>query len=92
MNLKLKRFLDEYIKSNTKFDKVNVFPLMCGVGKTTYFRYLISDAIRERFGLIVITDRLDNLNKMTNSDIDDEFNRFIKDNSSKIVVLSMLIR
>lgn len=61
---------------------------MCGVGKTTYLRYLISDAIREQFGLIIITDRLDNLNGITISEIDEEFNRFINDNLKKIAVLS----
>lgn len=85
---KLKRFLDGYIKSNSKFDKVNVFPLMCGVGKSTYLRYLISDAIRDRFGLIIITDRIDNLRKIATSEIDSDFNRFITDNSSKIAILS----
>lgn len=87
MNNKLKIFLDGYIKSNAKYDRVNVFPLMCGVGKTTYLRYLISDAIREQFGLIVITDRLDNLNRIITSEIDEEFNEFIKDNSNKVTML-----
>lgn len=88
MNTKLKRFLDGYIKSNSKFDLANVFPLMCGVGKTTYLRYLISDALHERFGLIIITDRLDNLNSITTSNVDDGFNRLVHDNADKIAMLS----
>lgn len=39
-------------------------------------------------GLIIITDRIDNLRKIATSEIDSDFNRFITDNSSKIAILS----
>lgn len=88
MTNKLKMFLDSYIKSDTRYDKINVFPLMCGTGKSTYLRYLISDAVREGLWIIIITDRIDNLGNLITSAEDQEFNDFIQANQDKIALLT----
>lgn len=65
----LKIFLDHHLNQSTN-DRVAVFPIRCGIGKSKYVNYLISDYIRNRIsdtihnnsdGLIIVTDSIDRM-------------------------------
>ena len=54
----LKTFLDHHLIQSTN-GRVAVFPIRCGIGKSTYIKYAIADAIRAGdHGLIIVTDSL----------------------------------
>lgn len=64
----LKTFLDEQLQHGSNHH-ITVFPLRCGIGKSTYIRYTISDTLQNgRSGLIVITDAIDRLHEYVNAD------------------------
>lgn len=73
---KLRTFLDNYIDQS--YDGgITVFPLRCGVGKSTYINYRISDYLRHKIsdtirnkpdGLIVITDSIDRMKEYLHDD------------------------
>lgn len=66
---KLKTFLDNYINQSSE-NSITVFPLRCGIGKSTYINYKLSDYLRYRIsdtignksdGLIIITDSIERM-------------------------------
>ena len=68
---KLKSFLDEHIYSTTTTDKITVFPIQCGVGKSTYIKYLIADTLQHgNDGLIIVTDEIDRMKDYATSNDD----------------------
>lgn len=64
----LKTFLDDHLQHGSN-DHVTVFPLRCGIGKSTYIRHKIAETLQHRkSGLIVITDEIDRLHEYVNAD------------------------
>ena len=92
MNIELKNFLDKHIKADTNADKIlSVFPIPCGIGKSQYVTYLLSDALINNYGLIVITDTINRLNKYVTESYDDESEvliNYIQRNKDKISILT----
>lgn len=78
---KLKVFLNQHINQcNNGY--VNVFPIRCGIGKSTYVKHLISDVIRSGdHGLIIVTDSIIRMGKYV-------ADKFFQDNIDKIAVLT----
>ena len=87
MNNKLKKFLDIYLSENTDNKTIKVFPLPCGVGKSEYIKYLISDALNNCYGLIVITDEVERLNSYIVAQ-DEQLTEYIERNRHRISILS----
>ena len=81
----LKKFLDKHIDNATNTSVIDVFPLPCGIGKSTYLKHKISDCLNSNKGLIVVTDSLDRLNDYVN---DDELSAYISRNANRIVILT----
>ena len=91
MDIKLKKFLDNHIKNDTDTDKITVLPLPCGIGKSQYITYLLSDALINNYGLIVVTDTINRLNKYVTTSYDDESEiliNYIQRNKDKISILT----
>ena len=91
MNTELKQFLDNHIKNDTDTDKITVLPLPCGIGKSQYIQYLLSDALINNYGLIVVTDTINRLNKYVTTSYDDESEiliNYIQRNKDKISILT----
>lgn len=85
---KLKKFLDEHISQSKDTSKADLFPIPCGVGKSKYIRYAISDHINANKGLIVVTDSIDRLNKYIGDYDDEELSNYIDRNRYRIAVLT----
>lgn len=88
MNKKLKQYLDKHIQEDTDTNTISVFPLPCGVGKSEYIKYLIADALINKYGLIVVTDAVDRLNSYTNSKQNEQLAEYINRNRNSISILS----
>lgn len=88
MNQKLKQFIDKHIHEDTDTNKISVFPLPCGVGKSEYIKYLIADALINRYGLIVVTDVIDRLNGYMVSHQDEQLTKYINRNEKQISILN----
>lgn len=90
MDIELKNFIDQYIKADTDTAKITVLPLPCGVGKSQYITYLLSDALIRNYGLIVVTDTIERLNKYVSACYDDDGDliNYIQRNSDKISILT----
>lgn len=86
--MELKEFLDHYITESTDTNLIDVFPLRCGIGKTTYIKYAISDALRNGRGLIVITDSVDRMQEYTRNQTDDDLTEYVSKNIKKIAILN----
>lgn len=84
----LKNFLDEHIDNSSDTSKVDLFPIPCGMGKSKYIRYKISDWINANQGLIVVTDSIDRLNNYVGDSDDEELSKYISRNRYKISVLT----
>lgn len=80
--------MDAKIAESTDTNYIDVFPLRCGIGKTTYIKYAISDALRSGRGLIVITDSVDRMQEYTRNQTDDDLSEYVGKNRRKIVILN----
>ena len=77
----LKTFLDEQLQHGSN-NHLTVFPLRCGIGKSTYVRHKIAETLqRGTSGLIVITDAIDRLHEYINAD-------YLERNRDKIALLT----
>lgn len=77
----LKMFLDHHLNQRTN-GRVTVFPIRCGIGKSTYIKYAIADTIRSGdHGLIIVTDSLTRMEEYTQDD-------FLQRNINKIAILN----
>ena len=86
MNTNLRKFLDKHITGDNP-GTVKVFPLPCGVGKSEYIKYLISDALNKNYGLIVVTDEVERLNSYTAAQ-DEQLTEYIQRNIHRISILN----
>ena len=88
-NIELNAFLDQHLSSSRDTTTVDVFPLMCGLGKSSYIRHAIMKALLDGTGLIVITDKIAGLKDYTHSDREDEreLNEYLLTNRNHIAVL-----
>ena len=58
--IRLTKFLDSYLNHSTDTMCIDVFPLRCGIGKSTYITHKISEVLTNvNDGLIVVTDSVD---------------------------------
>ena len=87
MNKSLRRFLDKHINGVSCAETLKVFPLPCGVGKSEYIKYLISDALNKNYGLIVVTDEVERLNSYTAAQ-DEQLTEYIQRNINRISILN----
>ena len=87
MNTNLRKFLDKHINGVSCTETLKVFPLPCGVGKSEYIKYLISDALNKNYGLIVVTDEVERLNSYTAAQ-DEQLTEYIQRNIHRISILS----
>lgn len=81
-------FLDEHInKPVTDYNSIDVFPLMCGMGKSRYITQLISDRLtgRDNSGLIIVTDSVDRLNNYVAGDM---LTEYISRNRERLAILN----
>lgn len=83
----LKAFLDDHIEQSTDTNTIDVFSIPCGMGKSQYIKYKISDCLNDGTGLIVVTDSIDRLNNYVNDD-DAGLTQFVQRNKSKISILT----
>lgn len=83
----LKAFLDAHIEQSTDTNTIDVFSIPCGIGKSRYIKYQISDCLNDGTGLIVVTDSVDRLNNYVNDD-DAGLTQFVQRNKSKISILT----
>ncbi len=88
MNEKLKKFLDKNISEDNDTSKISVFAIPCGVGKSEYITYLLADALKNNYGLIVVTDMLDRLSQYANNQKNEQLTEYINRNISKITLLN----
>lgn len=88
MNPELKRLLDRYMSEDTDTNRVTVFPLPCGTGKSEYITYLLADALQNNYGLIVVTDEIDRLNDYVTNEQTEQLTKYIKRNINRISILS----
>ena len=87
MNTNLRKFLDKHISGVSRAGMLKVFPLPCGVGKSEYIKYLISDALNKNYGLIVVTDEVERLNSYTAAQ-DEQLTEYIQRNIHRISILN----
>lgn len=85
MNDKLNQFLDEHIKPSSNINVVDVFPIRCGIGKSTYIKYRLFKALSTNEKLIVVTDQIERLKEYVSSD---ELAEYIKRNRNKLTLLT----
>lgn len=83
----LKKFIDKHIKNSTNQGTLDVFPLGCGVGKSQYIKYKISDCLNDGTGIIIVTDSVNRLNDYISTDNDD-LTAYISRNKTKIAILN----
>ena len=83
----LKKFVDKHIKNSTNQGTLDVFPLGCGVGKSQYIKYKISDCLNDGTGIIIVTDSVNRLNDYIGTDNDD-LTAYISRNKTKIAILN----
>ena len=84
----LKPFLDGYIEKSTNTGKIDVFGIPCGLGKSKYIKYLISDYINHNQGLVVVTDSIERLSAYTKDNTDEDLSAYIQRNRNKIALLT----
>lgn len=85
MNNKLNQFLDGQIKPSDNVNIVDVFPIRCGLGKSTYIKYRLYQALLTNEKLIVVTDEIDRLKDyITGGDLIE----YIKRNQNKLTLLT----
>ena len=58
---KLGTFISQNIETNAAENKLLTFPLSCGIGKSSYIRYMIAEHLTRNEGLIVVTDTITGL-------------------------------
>ena len=82
-------FLDDYLATSRDMSTVDVFPLTCGLGKSSYIRRAIAQAIDNGDGLIVVTDRIEGLQDYTHTDREDEkeLNDYLLEHKEQIALL-----
>lgn len=85
MNNKLNQFLDAHIKPSSNTNIVDVFPIRCGLGKSTYIKYRLYQALLTNEGLIIVTDEID---RLKNYIIDNDLIEYIKRNQNKLTLLT----
>lgn len=88
MNQQLKDFLDNSITTHTDHTKATVLPIPCGIGKSTWVKYAIADALNSEQGLIVVTDSVDRLTSYTNTDGQADLAEYIDRNRDKFEILT----
>ncbi len=88
MNTELKQFIDRHMEKDTDTNKLSVFPLPCGVGKSEYIKYLLADAIQNNKGLIVVTDSVERLNDYVLNSQDDYLVEYIQRNLNRVSILT----
>lgn len=54
-------FISQNIEANAAESKLLTFPLSCGIGKSSYIRYMIAEHLTWNEGLIVVTDTITGL-------------------------------
>lgn len=86
INEELKRFIDIHIAEDRNTDKITVFPLRCGLGKSTYIKYKLAETILKGDSLIIITDSIDGLNDYVSGE--DKLAEYIHKNKSKFTILN----
>lgn len=82
-------FIDEHILSSKDMSTVDVFPLTCGLGKSSYIRHALAQTIKNKDGLIVVTDKIEGLQDYTHSNRTDEqeLNDFLLEHKEQIALL-----
>lgn len=85
MQNKLNQFLDEHIKLSKNTNIVDVFPIRCGLGKSTYIKNRLYKALTEDEGLIIVTDEIDRLKNYID---DNDLINYIKRNKNKLSLLT----
>lgn len=91
LNTSLKQFLDKHIQEDTDTNKISVFPLPCGSGKSEYIKYAIADALINKYGIIIVTDLIERLNGYISEHHNDETENlinYIRRNSQSISILT----
>lgn len=58
------RFIDDTIEAEAAEGKALVFPLQCGIGKSSHIRRMIAEALTRNDGLIVVTDTIAGLKNL----------------------------
>lgn len=81
----LNQFLDEHIKPQDNTNIVDVFPIRCGLGKSTYIKNRLFKALSTNEKLMVITDQISNLKEYVSTD---ELAEYINRNQSKLTLLT----
>lgn len=81
----LNQFLDEHIKPQANKDIVDVFPIRCGLGKSTYIKNRLFKALSTDEKLIVITDQISNLKDFIETN---ELAEYINRIHSKLTLLT----
>lgn len=76
------------MQENTDTNKISVFPLPCGVGKSEYIKYLLADALQTGKGLIVVTDSVERLNDYVTNGQDDYLVEYLQRNLNKVSILT----
>lgn len=84
LSVELNQYLDEHIKPSKNTNIVDVFPIRCGLGKSTYIKYRLFKALSTNERLIVVTDQISNLEGY----ISDELAEYIKRNKDKLTLLT----
>ncbi len=88
MNNEIRNYIETQI-NNADPDRTTVISLRPGSGKSQYIIYRISEAIRNKQGLLVVTDSIERLEGMSSADgADDEIATYIKRNENKIALLT----
>ena len=85
INNDLTQFLDEHIKKSNNTNIVDVFPIRCGVGKSTYIKHRIYQGLSTNEKLIIITDQISNLKDYIEVD---ELSEYINRNQDKFTLLT----
>lgn len=81
----LNQFLDEHIKPQDNTNIVDVFPIRCGLGKSSYIKNRLFKALSTNEKLMVVTDQISNLKEYVSTD---ELAEYINRNQSKLTLLT----
>lgn len=65
----LTSFLTQSIIPSEDTSTIDVFPLVCGIGKSTYIKHRLFKALNTNERLIIVTDRVDRLDDYLSDDI-----------------------
>lgn len=81
----VKAFLNDCLTGSRDMSTIDVIPLPCGIGKSTYIIELIYNCIQQGKGIIIVTDAIDRMTEYT-----DRLSQYIRRNidNYKIAVLT----